>query len=233
MPSDHELMGLDPVDLMDQEAARIEAYLSTLPPAEWSRPSRCEGWTVRDVVAHLAASERYFHACLDGQVSALMEEMGARGATDVAGFNALGIADLGDVANEALVQQWSQDNARTRQGFRERGDGEVDSSVGAYPSRWQAFHLAGELATHADDIFVPVPEGDLDERDGWRARFSRFALEETKPDLTVEVVDGRTRVVGDGVEVEVDDRDLVEAVAGRDPVAPLDASTRAALSTMP
>jgi hypothetical protein len=27
----------------------------------------------------------------------------------------------------------------------------VDTSVGDYPCRWQAFHVAAELATHADD----------------------------------------------------------------------------------
>ena len=31
--------------------------------------------------------------------------------------------------------------------------------VGAYPARWQAFHLAFELATHADDVGVPVTDG--------------------------------------------------------------------------
>jgi uncharacterized protein (TIGR03083 family) len=51
---DAELRELDPVDLMGAEAARIEAHVAALPAADWLRPSRCEGWTVRDVVAHLA-----------------------------------------------------------------------------------------------------------------------------------------------------------------------------------
>ena len=46
-----------------------------------------------------------------------------------------------------------------REAFRARDGGNVDSSVGDYPARWQAFHLAFELATHADDVEVPVTGG--------------------------------------------------------------------------
>lgn len=233
MPLDDELAGLDPVDLMDREAARIEAHLERLPAAEWLRPSRCAGWTVRDVVAHLAASERYHHACLDGQVTALMREMADRGATDIATFNAMGIAEAVDIPDAELARRWSRANAHTRQGFRARGDGEVDTSIGSYPSRWQAFHVAGELATHADDMFVPVRAGDRAARLDWRARFSRFALAESKADLNIEAAGGRTRVVGGGREVELDDDLFVEAVAGRAHESLLDAAERALLSTMP
>src|SRR5208283_5425490 len=42
--------------------------------------------------------------------------------------------------------------------------------------RWQAVHVAAELATHADDIGVPVTHDERTERTAWRARYSRFAL---------------------------------------------------------
>ena len=54
-PEDSELDGLDPAELLDQEAARLSSYFRSLPESEWSRPSRCEGWSVRDVLAHLNA----------------------------------------------------------------------------------------------------------------------------------------------------------------------------------
>jgi uncharacterized protein (TIGR03083 family) len=233
MPNDHELAELDPVDLMDQEAARIEAHLAGLSADELLRPSRCDGWTVRDVLAHLAATERYHHACLDGQVGALIQELVDRGATDLDAFNALGIADVSNIADDELLRQWSRDDADTRRRFRERGDGEVDSSVGPYSARWQAFHLAGELAIHADDIFVPVPDADQAARLDWRTRFSRFSLVESKPDLTVEAVAGRTRVAGGEQEIELEDDLFVAAVAGRADETSLDEAIRTLLSTMP
>jgi uncharacterized protein (TIGR03083 family) len=232
MPIDDELQGLDPLRLMAAEAGRIEAYVSALPAEGWIRPSRCAGWTVRDLVAHLAASEDYHRACLDGRVGEFLGEVAARGATSVDDFNAIGIADLEGVPDAQLLQRFVDDDARTRRGFADRGDAQVDTSVGAYPARWQAFHLAGELATHADDLFVPVPTDDAGARTDWRARFSRFSLREAKSDLEIEVVDGATRVRGEGLDLELTDRDLVETVAARaDDRVP--AAVRAALSTMP
>lgn len=234
MTDDAELRGLDPFDLLDRESARLDSYLSSLPATRWSEPSRCPGWSIRDVVAHLAATEAYHHACLAGGVRAFMHDLGARGATDIESGNALGIADLADQTPEQLVSAWRADNAETRRGFRARGDGLVDTSVGDYPCRWQAFHVADELAVHADDIFVPVTEAERDARRAWRARFSRFALSEAKPDLGIRVEAGRTRVVGEGVDVIVDDDELVEAVAGRlDATSPLDPTARTVLSAMP
>ncbi len=40
------------------ERRSLVAALADLPPEAWSRPSLCEGWTVRDVVAHLVATSR-------------------------------------------------------------------------------------------------------------------------------------------------------------------------------
>ncbi len=233
MAIDAELRGLEPVDLMAIEAARIEVHVAALPAADWLRPSRCEGWTVRDVVAHLAASETYHRACLDGEVGALFEQMATKGMTSVDDFNASGIAGFDGVPDDEVLRQFVADDDDTRRRFRERGDGDVDTSVGPYPARWQAFHLAGELATHADDIFVPVSAADAEARREWRARFSRFALHEAKPDLVLGADQGRTHVHGDGIDVELGDDDLVAAVAGRGDSRSLPPDVCSALSTMP
>lgn len=37
----------------DEENAEFSAYLHTLAPADWERPSLCDGWRVRDVVGHI------------------------------------------------------------------------------------------------------------------------------------------------------------------------------------
>lgn len=41
---------------IDNERARLADLLEQLPPAAWDRPSLCEGWSVRDVAAHLTFS---------------------------------------------------------------------------------------------------------------------------------------------------------------------------------
>ena len=233
MTDDAELAGLDPFDIFDREAARIERHLATLPEADWSRRSRCALWSVRDVLAHLTDAENYHRACLDGRVSEFIAEMEARGGHDIAAANALAVAALADRPPPQLLAEWSESNAETRRRFRERGDGRIDTSVGDYPCRWQAFHVAGELATHADDMFVPVSSDERAERLAWRARFSRFALAEHKPGVTVSAEGDRTRVRGEGIEVVVDDDELVEGVAGRLEETALPPAAVTLLSTMP
>lgn len=234
MTDDQELAGLDPFDLLDGEAARIDAFLSALPNEGWGRPTRCEGWTVRDLLGHLVSGENYYGACLDGTVAQFMTAMGERGATDLDSANALGVADYADRGPAELLAEWRTANAETRRRFRERGDGTVDTSVGDYPNRWQAFHVASELATHADDMDVPETVEERDGRRAWRARFSRFALAETRPELSIAVTDARTRVSVGTTEVELDDDQLIEAVAARlDESSGLDSAALSMLSTMP
>ena len=45
---------MDVWSTVDLQRARVADLLDTLGPADWSRPSLCAGWTVRDVAAHLA-----------------------------------------------------------------------------------------------------------------------------------------------------------------------------------
>ena len=46
MPYDSVLAEHDPHDLMDAEAARLEAWFEGLSDDEWKQPSACEGWSV-------------------------------------------------------------------------------------------------------------------------------------------------------------------------------------------
>jgi uncharacterized protein (TIGR03083 family) len=45
---------------MLRQRRRFAAALSSLSPAQWVTPSRCEGWTVQDVVAHLTAVDQFW-----------------------------------------------------------------------------------------------------------------------------------------------------------------------------
>jgi uncharacterized protein (TIGR03083 family) len=234
MVDDADLQGLDPYDLMDGEAARLDRYFTGLDTPAWSRPSRCEDWSVRDLLAHLLSSEQYNAACLDGGVAEFLAEVGARGATDLASANEMGIRELDNRSTAQLVDEWRAANARTRRGFRERDGSDVDSSIGAYPARRQAFHLAFELAVHADDVGAPVTAQEASGRTAWQAQFGRFALKELNADLEIKAGNGSTQVRGDGIDVEVSDTVFVQAVAARlGDDAPLDAEQRALLSATP
>jgi uncharacterized protein (TIGR03083 family) len=43
---------------IDDQRARTAALLEGLPPERWEHPSLCDGWTVRDVAAHLTMQQQ-------------------------------------------------------------------------------------------------------------------------------------------------------------------------------
>jgi uncharacterized protein (TIGR03083 family) len=43
-----------------RQQSRLAQVLPTLTPEQWAVPSRCEGWRVQDVVAHLAGTDRFW-----------------------------------------------------------------------------------------------------------------------------------------------------------------------------
>jgi uncharacterized protein (TIGR03083 family) len=234
MTDDTDLAGLDPYDLMATELRRLDRHFTSLRDAEWEQPTRCAGWNVRDVLAHMASSEGYNRAGLDGTVSDFLAAIAARGATDLASANEIGIRSYDDVTTEEVLAEWRRTSRENLEGFRSRDGGEVDTSVGAYPTRWQAFHLAFELATHADDVAAPVAPAEVQARNGWQAAFGRFALKEAKPGVQVEARDGETHVRLEDVDVVLPDEEFVQALAARVPAdGPLDEKTRAALSVTP
>src|SRR5262245_60936168 len=103
MTDDRDLEEIDPYAIMATEEARLDDYFSHLAGDDWQRPTRCAGWSVRDVLAHMAASETYNRACLDGTVSDVLAEIGAKGATDLASANEIGIREYDDTSTDELL----------------------------------------------------------------------------------------------------------------------------------
>lgn len=52
------------VALIQVEAERLAQYLSLLPPDAWCQPSACQGWEVRDVLAHLIEVAQFYQRVL-------------------------------------------------------------------------------------------------------------------------------------------------------------------------
>lgn len=50
----------DRIKLLQRESDRLSRYLGRLQPDAWSRPSACDAWEVRDVVAHLTGAVDMF-----------------------------------------------------------------------------------------------------------------------------------------------------------------------------
>ena len=55
---------------LGEQHAELAALLDAMDDAEWLLPTRCEGWTVADVVLHLAQTDELALASVNGRFPA-------------------------------------------------------------------------------------------------------------------------------------------------------------------
>jgi uncharacterized protein (TIGR03083 family) len=73
-------------EMVRQERLALVQRLHTIPPESWDTPSLCQGWSIRNVLAHLVTpflvppSRMLFHVIRDGGISKAMDRV----AKDVA-----------------------------------------------------------------------------------------------------------------------------------------------------
>lgn len=219
MIDDSELRDLHPFDILDAEARKVDGFLATLHDDDWLRPTRCAGWRRRELLAHLAGSEEYNHATLSGELPPLLERAQAAGVTGMNDFNEWQVRLRADRTPEELLAEWRETSTYTRRRLREMGwDGTLTTMVGPYPAGLQAFHLAMEFAVHADDMDVPVADGERRLRSMWQARAARFTVHEYGREVVISSDGGINRISAEGEpEAELDDEGLVAACTARLP----------------
>ncbi|MFB4314505.1 maleylpyruvate isomerase family mycothiol-dependent enzyme [Actinomadura sp. 21ATH] len=225
------LSGLDPFAIFDAEAARLDAYFGGLTGPDWDHDSRCAGWSVRDVLAHLAGEEMYNHACLDDDLDGLFARLEKEGIQDLGAFNEWCVRQRRGLPVEEVLAEWRRENGDTRRRMRELGGtATLATMAGPYPVALQTLHYASEYATHADDVNVPVEPGEEPERTAWRAKVGIFALEERDSPVRVTEIAGGYRVELDGRSAELSAADFVDATTARlDAGHTLDPELRGAL----
>jgi uncharacterized protein (TIGR03083 family) len=101
----------DPFTTLDSEIARLNAFFTSLRPTDWEEATRCEGWSVRDMVAHFDSEEVYNEACLNDTLEALAPNFTS---IDIDEFNQQQIQNRAHLANEEVLKQWRARQARVR-----------------------------------------------------------------------------------------------------------------------
>ncbi len=71
--------GTEIVGALAEENAEFSGHLSRLDDQDWQRPSRCEGWSVCDVVLHLAQTNELSIASADGRMEEAIAELAGTG----------------------------------------------------------------------------------------------------------------------------------------------------------
>jgi uncharacterized protein (TIGR03084 family) len=143
----------DVLDDLEAEQEQLEEVLSRLAPDDWNTPSAATGWTVADVVLHLAQTEEAVPAAVDGRPDAIR-------------WHELG--DTVDAAMAALVEAERADGAVILQRWRSARQASLAALRSADPGKpvqWVATPLKPHtLATtrlaehwaHALDIVTPL-----------------------------------------------------------------------------
>lgn len=120
-------------ELVEDQRRRLADHLDGLSDADWQRPSLCEGWTVHDVVAHVALVP---HAPSLGRMLPMLVR--ARGS-----FNRLNHDIACDYAGRHTP-------ARLVAQLRE------DAASRTLPAVTSVQNLAMDIVVHGQDIAIPV-----------------------------------------------------------------------------
>lgn len=108
---------------------------------QWTRPTPCTDWSVRDVLNHLTAEQLWVPYLLAGET---IEQVGDR-------YD-------GDVLGDDPVGAWKQASATARSAWLEPGatEREVHLSFGDHQATVYGWQMTFDLAVHAWDIGVAI-----------------------------------------------------------------------------
>ena len=194
-------------DLAAQHA-ELATVLGALDETGWAAPSRCAGWSVSDVVLHLAQTDEMALASLAGN---LHEHAASKAAAWVTATNVdegAGLmveAERGDPA-EAVHRRWLGSASELRSALAAADPhGRVTWVAGQLAVRTLATTRLAECWIHTRDVTtdLPVPERIQHiARLAWRTlpyAFAQAGLDAPGP-VTFELVapDGSTWTFGDG-----------------------------------
>jgi uncharacterized protein (TIGR03084 family) len=143
-----------------EENAALRATLAGLSPTDWAQPSRCPGWSVADVVLHLAQTNELAMASARGDISASAAaagwdtaDFGGGRPVDVDAIAARAVAAGRGVDPALLLERWSASVDDMCAALR-AADPRVPLTwvVGRLPARTLATTRLAEGWIHAGDI---------------------------------------------------------------------------------
>lgn len=149
------------VAALAEQQAELSDLLSGLRDADWQRPSRCDGWTVADVVLHLAQTNDLASASASGRMAeALGELAGAQRGT----------GSVDDGADALVSRERGQPGPVLRDRWVESADALCRRLEGADPHRrleWVAGQVSARTLASTRIAETWVHAGDVGSPFGW------------------------------------------------------------------
>jgi uncharacterized protein (TIGR03084 family) len=145
----------DVFDALEQEHAAIDAMLGPLDEASWARPSLCAGWTVADVVLHLAQSEEMVAASPRSEPQAARWPEGGGSTIDEVVED--WVSAQRGAAPRKVLERWRAATRAAVRALREAGpDDRFPWATVPLKARTLATTRLAEHWIHANDIAKPL-----------------------------------------------------------------------------
>jgi uncharacterized protein (TIGR03083 family) len=157
----------DQLEPVSRQRRRMESFLAGLTEAEWTRPSRCDGWTVQDVVAHVVGVNAFWRA----SVAAGLAGTPTRILTgfDPVATPALMVDSMRALTPTEVLDQFAQSNDAflgPLTGLDEAGwSMPAEAPPGHIPVRLLAQHALWDCWIHERDIALALGSVPAVERD--------------------------------------------------------------------
>ncbi len=161
-----------------RQRARLAESLRGLTTGEWNTPSRCGGWTVQDVVEHLAGVNRFWwlsiQAGLRGEPTRLLASF------DPVRVPAAMVEAARGASASATLDSFQATNAELETLIRSLTDADWDKPAEAPPGhvaiRAVAVHALWDSWVHERDILIPLSREQAVELRTRRSRERRSSL---------------------------------------------------------
>ena len=202
-----------------RQRRRLSTFLAALDTEGWSAPSRCEGWSVQDVIAHLVGTNQFWAVSMASGLAGSPTRILA--AFDPVATPARMVDDVRALSPAEVLDQFAQTTeamANVLSGL----DGDAWSTVAEAPPghvalRAVALHALWDAWIHERDVVLPLGGSPVEEVDevecslryvaalgpalsaaGGSTRCGTLGIETTDPDLQMVVEAGPTVVVRSG-----------------------------------
>lgn len=202
-----------------RQRRRLEATLARLGDDEWAAPSRCAGWSVQDVVAHLVGTNAFWHASVVAGLAGTPSRVLA--AFDPAATPPLMVDTMRSLTPPEVLARFVATNDAFLDSVASL-DSDSWSTIGESPAghvpiRLLAQHALWDAWIHERDIALPLGSNPAAEPDevGSSLRYAaaispalaigmghaasgRFAVEATEPAASFNLVLDDSVVLRDG-----------------------------------
>jgi uncharacterized protein (TIGR03083 family) len=228
-----------------RQRRRLEATLADLDDDEWGSASRCDGWTVQDVVAHVVGVNAFWHASVLAGVAGTPTRVLT--GFDPAATPPLMVQPMRALTPTEVLDQFVSSNNAFLGTIAELDDAAwstlAETPPGHLPIRLLAQHALWDSWIHERDIALPLGLTSAVELDevlsclqyaaalspalafsAGTALVGTFSVEANNPELRFDLEVGDTVAVGEGLAagdapcLRGDAVELVEALSLRAPL---------------